>query len=151
MAEVKIISRNKKIFRNYEILDKIEAGIVLVGTEIKSVRAASVSFRDSFIDINKGEIWLVGFYIAHYTEGNIWNHNEDRKRKLLLNKREIRKWDTKVKERGFTIVPIDIYLKEGKAKMTIGLARGKTGYDRRVDIKDRDMKRETERYTKNLR
>ena len=151
MSESKIIARNKKIFRNYEILEKLEAGIVLVGTEIKSVRLASVSFRDSFIDINKGEMWLVGFYIAQYTSGNIWNHKEDRKRKLLLNKREIKKWDTKVKERGFTIVPIDIYLKNGKAKMTIGLARGKTGYDRRVDIKERDMKRETERYTKNLR
>jgi len=151
MPEAKVIARNKQIFRNYEILDKLEAGLVLVGTEIKSVRLANVSFRDSFVDISNGEIWIVGLHIAHYTAGNIWNHKEDRKRKLLLNKREIRKWDTKVKERGFTIVPIDIYLKDGKAKMTIGLARGKTGYDRRVDIKDKDMKRETERYTKNLR
>ncbi|HSW59174.1 MAG TPA: SsrA-binding protein SmpB, partial [bacterium] len=115
--------------------------------EIKSIRDGNVSFRDSFVDIVNDEAWLVGFYIAPYSAGNIWNHAEDRKRKLLLNKREIRKWDAKVKERGLTIVPVDIYLKEGNAKMTIGLARGKTSYDRKSDLKEKDIKRDTERFT----
>jgi len=147
MGEIKLIAKNKKIFRSYEIIDKLEAGIVLQGTEIKSIRNGNVSFRDSFVDIVDGQAWLIGLYIAPYIAGNIWNHAEDRKRKLLLNKREIRKWDSKVKERGFTVVVIDIYLKEGKAKMTIGLARGKTSYDRKSDLKERDIKRDTERFT----
>ena len=147
MGEIKIVSKNKKISRAYEILDKLEAGIVLQGTEIKSIRDGNVSFRDSFVDIVNDEMWLIGFYIAPYTSGNIWNHAEDRKRKLLLNKREIRKWDAKMRERGFTVVPVDIYLKDGKAKMTIGLARGKTSFDRKSDLKERDIKRDTARFT----
>ncbi|HNW15908.1 MAG TPA: SsrA-binding protein SmpB [bacterium] len=147
MGEIKIVSKNKKISRAYEIIDKLEAGIVLQGTEIKSIRDGNVSFRDSFVDIVNDEPWLIGFYIAPYTSGNIWNHAEDRKRKLLLNKREIRKWDAKVRERGFTVVPVDIYLKDGKAKMTIGLARGKTSFDRKSDLKERDIKRDTARFT----
>ncbi|HOB70677.1 MAG TPA: SsrA-binding protein SmpB [bacterium] len=147
MGEIKIVSKNKKISRAYEIIDKLEAGIVLQGTEIKSIRDGNVSFRDSFVDIVNDEMWLIGFYIAPYTSGNIWNHAEDRKRKLLLNKREIRKWDAKVRERGFTVVPVDIYLKDGKAKMTIGLARGKTSFDRKSDLKERDIKRDTARFT----
>lgn len=147
MGEIKIVSKNKKISRAYEIIDKLEAGIVLQGTEIKSIRDGNVSFRDSFVDIVNDEAWLIGFYIAPYTSGNIWNHAEDRKRKLLLNKREIRKWDAKMRERGFTVVPVDIYLKDGKAKMTIGLARGKTSFDRKSDLKERDIKRDTARFT----
>jgi SsrA-binding protein len=147
MGEIKIVSKNKKISRAYEIIDKLEAGIVLQGTEIKSIRDGNVSFRDSFVDIVNDEPWLIGFYIAPYSAGNIWNHAEDRKRKLLLNKREIRKWDAKMRERGFTVVPVDIYLKDGKAKMTIGLARGKTSFDRKSDLKERDIKRDIARFT----
>ncbi|MGI6395506.1 MAG: SsrA-binding protein SmpB [bacterium] len=145
MSNIKSIARNRKISRAYEIIDKLEAGIVLQGTEIKSIRNGNVSFRDSFVDIVNNEAWLVGFYIAPYTSGNIWNHNQDRKRKLLLNRREIKKWDTKVKERGFTVVPLEIYLKDGKAKVVIGLARGKTFFDRKQDLKEKDILRETER------
>lgn len=148
---IKIVSTNKKIFRNYEILDKIEAGIVLLGTEIKSIRDGNVSFRDSFVDIVNGEMWLIGFSIAPYATGNIWNHKEDRKRKLLLRKRDILKWDAKIKERGFTVVPVDIYLKEGRAKMTIGLARGKTSYDKRSDLKEKDIERDSKRFTEKYR
>lgn len=144
---IKIVSRNKKISRSYEIIDKLEAGIVLLGTEIKSIRDGNVSFRDSFVDINNNEMWLIGFSIAPCATGNIWNHAEDRKRKLLLRKREIMKWDAKVRERGFTIVPIDIYLKDGRAKMTIGLARGKTSYDRKADLKEKDIERDSRRFT----
>ena len=150
MEKVKVIARNKKIFRTYEIIDRLDAGIALVGTEIKSIRDGKVSFRDSFIDISNLEAWLVGFHIAPYTAGNRWNHDENRKRKLLLNKREIRKWDSKVKERGFTVVPIEIYIKNGKAKLQIGLARGKTSFDKRQDLKEKDIKRDVARLIKNL-
>lgn len=151
MSETKQVARNKKISRSYEIIDKLEAGLVLHGTEIKSIRDGNVSFRDSFVDLSGGEAWLVGFYIAPYSAGNIWNHSEDRKRKLLLNRREIRKWDAKVKERGYTIVPVDIYLKDGKAKMTIGLARGKTSYDRKNDLKEKDIQKDNARFTEKYR
>lgn len=147
----KKIARNKKIFRLYEILDRYEAGLELVGTEIKSVREGNVSFRDSYIEIQNGEAYLVGFFIAEYTAGNIWNHDDSRRRKLLLHRREILKWDNKVRERGFTVVPIELYLKNGKAKIEIGLARGKTGYNRKHDIKQKDMKRDLARDIKQYR
>lgn len=147
MDRIKSVAKNKKAFRAYEILDKLEAGIVLQGTEIKSIRDGNVSFRDSFIDIINGEMWLVGFYIAPYNAGSIWNHASDRRRKLLLNRREIRKWDAKVREKGFTVVPIEIYFKNGRAKMEIGLARGKTSFDRKDDLKEKDIKKDNERFT----
>lgn len=136
---IKIIAKNKKAFHNFEILERLEAGLVLVGTEIKSIREGKVSFKDSYVTIRNGEAWLVGFHIAHYSHGNIWNHEEERKRKLLLSKREILKLHQKIKERGYTIAPIDIHLKNGKAKMTIGLARGKALYDKRDTLKKRDQ------------
>lgn len=151
MDRIKSVAKNKKAFRAYEILDKLEAGIVLQGTEIKSIRDGYISFRDSFIDIINGEMWLVGFYIAPYTAGNIWNHEADRRRKLLLNRREIRKWDAKVREKGFTVVPIEIYFKNGRAKMEIGLARGKTSFDRKDDLKEKDIRKDNERYTEKYR
>ena len=147
MDRIKSVAKNKKAFRAYEILDKLEAGIVLQGTEIKSIREGNISFRDSFIDIINGEMWLVGFYIAPYNAGSIWNHASDRRRKLLLNKREIRKWDAKVREKGFTVVPIELYFKNGRAKMEIGLARGKTSFDRKDDLKEKDIKKDNERFT----
>jgi len=147
MDRIKSVAKNKKAFRAYEILDKLEAGIVLQGTEIKSIRDGNVSFRDSFIDIINGEMWLVGFYIAPYNAGSIWNHASDRRRKLLLNRREIRKWDAKVREKGFTVVPIEIYFKNGRAKMEISLARGKTSFDRKDDLKEKDIKKDNERFT----
>jgi len=147
MDKITSVAKNKKVFRNYEILEKLEAGIVLQGTEIKSIRDGNVSFRDSFIDIQKGEFWLVGFYIAPYTAGNIWNHESDRKRKLLLNRREIKKWDNRVRERGFTVVPIELYIKNGRAKLEIGLARGKTSYDKKDDLKEKSIRKDTERFT----
>ena len=151
MDRIKSVAKNKKAFRAYEILDKLEAGIVLQGTEIKSIRDGNVSFRDSFIDIINGEMWLVGFYIAPYNAGSIWNHASDRRRKLLLNKREIRKWDAKVREKGFTVVPIELYFKNGRAKMERGLARGKTSFDRKDDLKEKDIKKDNERFTEKYR
>ena len=151
MDRIASVAKNKKVSRAYEILDKLEAGIVLQGTEIKSIREGNVSFRDSFIDIINCEMWLVGFYIAPYNAGSIWNHASDRRRKLLLNKREIRKWDAKVREKGFTVVPIELYLKNGRAKMMIGLARGKTSFDRKDDLKEREIKKDNERFTEKYR
>ncbi len=151
MDRIKSVAKNKKAFRAYEILDKQEARIVHKGTEIKSIRDGNISFRDSFIDIINGEMWLVGFYIAPYNAGSIWNHASDRRRKLLLNKREIRKWDAKVREKGFTVVPIEIYFKNGRAKMEIGLARGKTSFDRKDDLKEKDIRKDNERFTEKYR
>ena len=151
MDRIASVAKNKKVSRAYEILDKLEAGIVLQGTEIKSIREGNVSFRDSFIDIINCEMWLVGFYIAPYNAGSIWNHASDRRRKLLLNKREIRKWDAKVREKGFTVVPIELYLKNGRAKMMIGLARGKTSFDRKDDLKEREIRKDNERFTEKYR
>ncbi|MBO4698327.1 SsrA-binding protein SmpB [bacterium] len=151
MDRIATVAKNKKVSRAYEILDKLEAGIVLQGTEIKSIRDGNISFRDSFIDIINGEMWLTGFYIAPYNAGSIWNHDASRRRKLLLNRREIRKWDTKVRERGFTVVPIELYLKNGRAKMLIGLARGKTSFDRKDDMKEREIKKDNERFTEKYR
>lgn len=151
MDRIASVAKNKKVSRAYEILDKLEAGIVLQGTEIKSIREGNVSFRDSFIDIINGEMWLTGCYIAPYNAGSIWNHASDRRRKLLLNKREIRKWDAKVREKGFTVVPIELYLKNGRAKMMIGLARGKTSFDRKDDLKEREIRKDNERFTEKYR
>ena len=141
----KVIARNKKAFHNFEILEQLEAGIVLVGTEIKSIREGQVSFKDSYITFREGEAWLVGFHIAHYSHGNIWNHEEERKRKLLMSRREILKFHQKIKERGLTAVPLDLYLKRGKAKVTVGLAKGKALYDKRETLKRRDQEREMQR------
>ncbi len=147
----KTIARNRQAYRNFEMLDDLEAGIELKGTEIKSIREGNVSFRDSFVDIKDNQMWLVGFYIAPYSMGNIWNHAEERKRRLLLHKYEIKKWDRKIRERGFTIIPVEIYLKDGKAKLKICLARGKNAFDKRHDIKNKDMKRDMDRFRKNFR
>jgi len=144
---IKRIARNKKAFHNYEILEQVEAGMVLQGTEIKSIRESKVTFTDSFAEIKKGEIWLVGFHISLYTFGNRWNHDETRKRKLLLHRREILKLHQKIKERGFTLVPLDIYMKDGKAKMTIGLVKGKALYDKRTSLKQKDQMRDLHRDT----
>lgn len=140
--DVKVVARNKKAFHDYEIIEKLEVGIVLQGTEIKSVRDGKVNFRDSFVDLKPGEAWLMGFSISPYEFGNIWNHKEDRPRKLLLHRRQIFKFNQKMKERGFTMIPLDIYLKGGKAKMTVALARGKTNYDKRDSLKKKELTRE---------
>ena len=149
MAEKKVVARNKKAYHEYEMLEKLEAGLVLRGTEIKSVRDGNVAFRDSYVELKKGEAFLVGFYIAPYVFGNRWNHEEDRSRKLLLHKREILKLAQKVKERGFTVIPLEFYLDEhGKAKIQIALARGKALHDKRATLREKEQKREMDRAVK---
>ncbi len=150
MDERKNIARNKKAFHEYEMIEQYEAGLVLLGTEIKSVRDSKVAFQDTFIEIKKGEAWLTGFHIAQYVYGNRFNHKEDRPRKLLLHKKEILKLSQKVKERGYTIIPLDLYIKNGRAKMTVALARGKAMHDKRDDLRkkehERDMQRAKHKY-----
>ena len=142
MIEIK----NKKAYFDYTILEEIEAGISLVGTEIKSVRKGSVDLKDSFITIKNNEAFLLNMYIAKYEEGNIFNHDERRTRKLLLHKKEIKKLKEKVSTEGLTLIPLKLYFKKNYVKVLVGLCKGKKLYDKRASIKERDLKRETRYY-----
>jgi SsrA-binding protein len=139
----KAISTNRKAFFNYEVLDRAEAGISLVGTEVKSIREGGLHFRDAFVDFRGGELWVVGLRIGPYSHGNQSNHLEGRDRKLLLHKREILKLGGKATGKGFTIIPLRAYFKGGRVKIEIGLARGKKSHDKRDSIKQKDIERET--------
>ena len=139
----KTLATNRKAFFNYEILDRVEAGISLVGTEVKSIREGGLNFRDSYVEFRGGELFLVGCRIGPYSHGNLMNHAEDRVRKLLLHKREILKLGGKTTEKGLTLIPLRAYLKNGHVKVEIGLARGKKAHDKRESIKRRDIERET--------
>ena len=147
----KLIANNKKVYHDYFIEDTYEAGIVLHGTEVKSLRMGKCSIKESFLRIENGEMMICGMHISPYEKGNIFNKDPLRTRKLLLHKSEIMKLVGKTKEKGFTIVPIEVYFKDGRAKILIGLAKGKKLYDKREDIAKRDMKREAEREFKNIR
>jgi SsrA-binding protein len=137
------IASNRKAYFNYNILEKAEAGVVLVGSEVKAIREAGVNFRDSYVEFKNGELFIVGLHIAPYSHGNQQNHAADRVRKLLLRKREILKMGGRATERGLTIVPLRAYFKNGKVKLEIGLARGKQAHDKRATIKAKDIERET--------
>jgi len=139
----KTIATNRKAFFNYEIFERAEAGIALVGSEVKSIREGGLNFRDSFVHFRGGELWLVGCRIGPYSHSNTQNHAEDRDRKLLLHRREIDKIGGKATEKGYTIVPLQAYFKNGKIKVEIGLARGKKAHDKRESIKRKDIERET--------
>jgi SsrA-binding protein len=141
----KTISKNKKAFFNYEILDTFEAGIVLQGSEIKSIRNHQVSIDQAYIQVDGEEAWLIDSYIHPYEQANIYNHNPRRRRKLLLHKKEILElWD-KVRIKGNTIVPLRVYLSHGKAKIEIAVAKGKKLRDKRKQIAEREAERQTER------
>lgn len=137
---MEIINRKAKF--NYFIKDEIECGIVLIGTEIKSIRKGSVSLDDSYARIKNGEVFLTNTYIAKYEEGNIFNHEERRERKLLLHKNEINKLSKLIELEGVTLVPLKIYFKKNKAKVLLGVCKGKKLYDKREVIKKRDLERE---------
>ena len=132
---------NRKAKYNYQIFETIEAGIVLTGTEIKSLKMGKANIKDSYARIKNNEIFLINMHISSYENGNIFNHDETRERKLLLHKKEILKFRDKIKLEGYTIVPLKVYLKNGRAKVLIGLAKGKKNYDKREDIKKRDIER----------
>ena len=142
---MKLVANNKKAYHDYFVDEKIEAGLVLHGTEVKSLRMGKCSIKESFIRIENGEMFVYGMHISPYEKGNIFNKDPLRTKKLLLHKSEINKLTGKIKEKGFTIVPLQVYFKDGKAKMEIGLCRGKKLYDKRADIAKKDMKREVEK------
>ena len=142
---MKLVANNKKAYHDYFVDEKIEAGLVLHGTEVKSLRMGKCSIKESFIRIENGEMFVYGMHISPYEKGNIFNKDPSRVKKLLLHKSEINKLTGKIKEKGFTIVPLQVYFKDGKAKMEIGLCRGKKLYDKRQDIAKKDMKREAEK------
>ena len=142
---MKLVANNKKAYHDYFIEEKIECGIALHGTEVKSLRMGKCSIKEAFIRIENGEVFAYGMHISPYEKGNIFNKDPLRVKKLLLHKQEINKLLGKIKEKGYTLVPLQVYFSRGKAKVEIGLARGKKLYDKRDDIAKKDQRRETER------
>lgn len=140
MSDFKLIQKNKKAYFNYEIVEELECGMALQGTEVKSVREGRCSFSDSYVMCKNGQLILTGFLIQPYTHGNIFNHKSDRNRVLLAHKQEIKKFSRKVNEKGFTLVPLEIYIKGNLVKMKVGLARGKNVRDKKEAIKERDAR-----------
>lgn len=141
----KIVANNKKARHDYNILDEIECGMVLTGTEVKSLRAGRASLVDGFAEITNGEVWLHNAHIMEYAQGTWTNHAARRKRKLLLHKEEIRKLDNKLRESGFTLVPLSLYFKDGRAKLMLALAQGKKLHDKRQTLREKQDRRETDR------
>ena len=144
----KLISNNKKAFHDYFIDEKIEAGIELFGTEVKSVRAGTVNLKDSYVSLRTGEAVLIGMHISPYEQGNIFNRDPLRDRRLLLHKKEIMRLIGKTKEKGYSLIPLSVYFLGSKVKVELGLARGKKSYDKREAIAERDAKRSMDRAVK---
>jgi len=141
-----IIAKNRKATHNYDIIDTLEAGLVLTGTEVKSLREGTVNLKDAYAKIERGQIYLINCHISPYSAGNRMNHDPDRPRKLLLKKRQIQQLIGKLTERGFSLVPLEMYFtKKGFAKVKMGLGKGKAKYDKRHAIKERDIKRDLAR------
>ncbi|WP_426243408.1 SsrA-binding protein SmpB [Nocardioides sp. LHG3406-4] len=140
----KSVAQNRKARHDYHIEDTWEAGLVLVGTEVKSLRAGRASLVDGFGEVDNGEVWLHGVHIPEYSQGTWTNHSARRKRKLLLNRAEIAKIERKITDKGYTIVPLSLYFKDGRAKVEIALARGKKSYDKRHSLAERQANREKE-------
>ena len=142
MGDRKIIAENRKARFDYFIEDTYECGIVLEGTEVKSVKNGNISFPDAFAEITNGEVWVKNFHISEYSFSSIFNHNPDRPKKLLLHAEEIKRLTRRVEEKGCTLIPLDFYLKDGRVKVTLGVCKGKKMYDKRASIKDRDIQRD---------
>ena len=143
--DIKVVSTNKKARFEFFILETYEAGLVLKGTEIKSIRNGQISLQEAYVRTNGEEIWLVGAHVAPYEHASAFQHDPKRDRKLLMHKKEVRKLFDEVRIKGMTLVPMRVYLKGGRAKLEIGLAKGKKQYDKRESIKERDVERETSR------
>jgi SsrA-binding protein len=139
------IATNRRARHDYHILETIEAGLILKGTEVKSLRAGQVTFKDSYATVRNDEAWLLGCHISPYSHGTDANHNPERDRKLLLHKREIARLSGKVAERGLTLVPLRMYFKQGRAKIELGLGRGKKLHDKRSALQEREVRREMDR------
>lgn len=144
---IKVISRNRKAFHEYEVFDRIEAGLALVGTEVKSLRAGYGNLDGAYAKLEDGELWLIGSEIPEYEMGNRLNHKPKRTRKLLLHRREIDKFAGKASQQGFTLVPLQIYFKDGRAKVELGVAKGKQVHDKRESKKKAEAEREMRRAT----
>ncbi len=145
MSDSKIIAENRKARFDYFIEDTYECGIVLQGTEVKSVKNGNISFPDAFAEITNGEVWVKNFHISEYSFSSIFNHDPDRPKKLLLHAEEIKRLTRRVEEKGCTLIPLDFYLKDGRVKVTLGVCKGKKMYDKRSSIKDRDIQRDIQR------
>ena len=142
---MKLVANNKKAYHDYFIDEKYEAGLVLHDTEAKTLRLGKCSVKEALVRIENSEVWIYGMHISPYEKGNIFNRDPLRPKKLLMHKDEIRKLTGKISEKGFTIVPLQVYFKDGRAKIEIGLARGKKLYDKRQDIAKKDQRREAEK------
>jgi SsrA-binding protein len=151
MTEDRIVATNRRARHEYEILETFEAGLVLRGTEVKSLRTGQVNFKDSYATVRGGEAWLLGCHISPYSHGTDANHDPERDRKLLLHGREIRRLVGKIAERGLTVVPLKMYFKSGRAKIEIGLARGKKLHDKRATLRDRQTRREMDKAAREVR
>lgn len=147
----KIVARNRKALHEYQVVDTWEAGVVLTGPEVKSIRAGKVSLAEAFARIDNGEAWIYGMHISPYDPASVWNTDPVRPRKLLLHAREIRRLIGATREKGYTLVPLDLYFRKGLAKVTLALARGKKLHDKREDVKRRAAEREIERAIKDRR
>jgi len=148
--DIKLIAKNPTAYHNYDITDTLEAGIILSGTEIKSIRNHSCNLKDSYVIIRNGEVFILNMNIAEYSHGNLFNHDPLRTRKLLMHKKEILKMQLKIKQEGYTIIPTKLYFNDkGKVKLEIALAKGKKNYDKRESIKEKDQKRNIEKNYKN--
>ena len=141
----KIIAENRKARFNYFIEESIECGIALEGTEVKSVKNGSISFPDAFAEIVNNEVFVKGLHISEYSYSSVFNHNPDRVKKLLLHKEEIKRLKRKTEEKGYTLIPIDFYLKNERVKLTLGICKGKKQFDKRASIKERDVNRDIQR------
>lgn len=148
-GEGKLIAQNRKARHDYTVVDTMEAGIVLQGTEIKSIRNGRINLKDGFVRIRNGEAYLLNVHISPYEQGNIFNHDPLRTRKLLLHKKQIAKLIAETKNTGITIIPLKVYIRNGYAKVLIGLAKGKKQYDKREDLKRKEINREINRTLKN--
>lgn len=142
MEKVNVVARNKKAHHDYFILDKYECGIVLTGTEIKSIRKSKVSIQDAYCQVKNNELFIINMHIAKYEEGNIFNHKETRNRKLLAHRSEIRKIAGKVSQEGLTIIPLSVYITNGLAKVEIAICKGKKNYDKRDDLREEAIKKD---------
>jgi len=142
---IKVVAQNRKAHHDYFVEEKIECGIALFGTEVKSIRLGKVNLKESWAQVRKGEVWVEGMHISPYEQGNVFNRDPLRGKKLLLHKNEIRKLDAQVMRQGYTLIPLELYLKDGRVKMQLGVCRGKQLHDKRETIAKRDSDREIRR------
>lgn len=150
-GRVKVVASNRRARRNYTVVETVEAGLALLGSEVKSLRGGRLDLKDSYGAVRSGEVYLIGAYLAPYEYARDGGHDPERERKLLLHRREIDRIAGQIAEKGLTLVPLQVYFKDGKAKVELGLAKGKTTYDKRESIKERDHEREMDRAAANAR